>query len=499
MEFTKNKGFGITISVIGLVLLNLASFLIPFVHTTTFWLAYCFATVAALLLIMVSFMTLGEKGLKAKFLNLPFASVAWVYFVLQLAFAFWQMANSIFPYKMAIILNSALLGVFLILGIASFIGKNEVSKIDEKNAEKVFYLKSLQADIELMETSDKKLAKELEDLAESIRFSDPMSHSELAAIENKIENKVEILKDELDNVDTALSLCNDIQKLLKERNAKTKLLKNTPDIKTAAADNSGTKIVGVTFGIVGVIAAVVLIICFVIIPSKQYKAACKLYDDGKYAEAVLAFETLGNYKDSLDKIDEIKEAVKEETYQNAESEYKNENYAEAISIYTALGDYKDSKERIEHIYNMWAKGKDLFFGSYKGTPIAWIVLEQKDDEMLILAKEPVIQLAMHDKIENVDWDSSSIKMWLNDDFLKDFSVEQKEKINNGNTVFLLSEKEFNKYSEDKNLKCSSDWWLRSENENDFMFVDAAGKINEDGESAVRAKGIRPAMWISLEK
>ena len=498
MGFTKNKGFSVTIITIIFVIFNIVTFLLQFVNTINFWLSYCFATFSILLLLFATFLVLGENGLKAKFLSFPIAKIAWVYLVLQLAFAFWQMENPLFSYQLALIGNSGLLGLFLILAITAFIGKDEIAKIDEKNAIKVFHIKNLQADIELMKTTDKDLLKTLGDLAESIQFSDPISYSGLATVENKIENKIELLKEKLNNTGAALALCDEIQQLIKERNSKAKLLKGVPEPQSSV-DNTGVKVVGVTFSIISVLAAVVLIICFSIIPLNKYNTAIKFYNDGEYEQAKIVFENLGNFRDSVERIELTEEKIKDEKYMKAEGEYKDEHYVEAIAIYTELGDYKDSKKRIDQIYNMWANGEDIYFGSYKGKPVAWIVLERNDREMLLIAKEPVIQLAMNDELKNVDWNDSSLKKWLNNDFLSDFSDDQKEKIiKSTDKVFLLSESEFNNYSEIFDRKSTSDWWLSTKTDSGFMFIDGSGKINTDGESVVRAKGIRPAIWINLK-
>lgn len=491
MNFTKNKGLIVAIATICLVLFNVTAFLLPFAHTINFWLGYCFATVSVLLLLFAVFFASTEGDLKATFLNFPIINIAWIYFVLQISFAFWQMSNPLFPYTLALVGDSVLLGLFLILAIAAFIGKRDVAKIDEKISTKVFYIKNLQADVELLETADQTIATAINDLAESIHFSDPMSHSGLAAIENKLENKVEMLKVEINNPEAAISLCDEIQSLLKERNSKAKLLKGTPEPKTTV-DNSGVKVVGVTFSIVSVLAAVILVICFIIIPSNKYNTALNLFNDGNHDQAVIAFENLGNFRDSVEKIEAIK-------YEKAEKAFNNEQYIDAMQVYAELGDYKDSKKRIEQIYNMGATGEDIYFGSYKGVPIAWIALESTDSKMLLISKEPVIQLAMNNEIEKVDWDGSSIKEWLNKDFLNDFSEDQQAKIiKNTDSVFLLSEDEFENYSETTNMKTTSEWWLSTTTGIGFMFVDGNGKVNTDGESAVRAKGIRPVVWINLK-
>ena len=64
----------------------------------------------------------------------------------------------------------------------------------------------------------------MKDLAEAIRYSDPMRSPQLAAIENKIEAKVSVLSETVD-ADSVKFLCAELQQLLAERNRKCKILK----------------------------------------------------------------------------------------------------------------------------------------------------------------------------------------------------------------------------------------------------------------------------------
>ena len=63
--------------------------------------------------------------------------------------------------------------------------------------------------------------KALEQLAEKIRFSDPMSSEQLLALESSIASKVEALK----TAANKMELISELNSLLIERNKKCKLLK----------------------------------------------------------------------------------------------------------------------------------------------------------------------------------------------------------------------------------------------------------------------------------
>ena len=99
----------------------------------------------------------------------------------------------------------------------------EKLELEEKVEKKVFYIKALQVDIEMLAStetdSDTKAA--LTKLAEKIRFSDPMSNEVLAELEAEITAQVKELKTAEDKAEIITVL----DSLITERNKKAKLLK----------------------------------------------------------------------------------------------------------------------------------------------------------------------------------------------------------------------------------------------------------------------------------
>lgn len=503
MGFTKNKGWSVVIALIAMIIFSITAFVLPVKHSLLFWMGYSFAIFSNLFLLAVILITLNKPSLNDKFHGLPLVNLAFTYFVLQLALSLWQMINFEFSYYYAIIADTVLAAVFIILAILTYAAGNEIVRVEEKVAEKVFYIKSLQGDIEILTSSDARLSKALTDLAETVRFSDPMSHSQLAAIENIIINKFNLLKENINNADAALPICDEMQKLFAERNKKCKLLKNVPEPKPEA-DNSGIKIAAVGFGAANVVVVFLLVLCFIIIPNAKYNEALALFNNAEYEQAIAAFEDIGNYKDSLAKIDESKTAIIDVRYEAAEACYKNQDYVEAIKIYEELGDYKDSKDKIEHIYNMFAAGEEIYFGAYKGNPIAWKILKTEKDKMLLITENPIETLAFNNELKNITWETSSIREWLNDDFLKEFSDEQKNRIlvgaaeNIGDKVFIISQEEYQKYSSAAFTGETSDWWTRTKTDAGMMFVDGkTGEVNTYGQGVVHALGVRPCVWVTL--
>ena len=498
MKFSKNKGASISISIVSLIIFNVIAFLAPFLHTVTFWLGYCFATMAIIILLISSLILFGKSDSNVKFLSIPQYNVSLIYFILQMALSFAEMANSVLTYKIAIITNCILIAVFLIAFLLVGIGKSTVASRDDCTNSKQFYIKNIQVELELIESNDTEVTKNLNDLKESVRFSDPMSHSQLAGIENKIENKVCQLKEQIHDKNKALLLCNDIQLLLKERNQKAKLLKNTPDKYTENDNTSGAKVVGGSVAVCTLVLGIILTVVFIIVPSQIYNDAVSDFNAEKYEIAITKFEIIEGFKDSEQQIESAKTAISTNLYEEAENEFENGNYLIALETYKKLGDFESSKERIEQINNMLANGKEIFFASYNGNSIAWTILDQKDDKMLLISKETIIQMPISNEIEKVDFENSTINEWLNHDFLTEFTKEQLDKIEKKNGIFLLSQKDFEKYEEDTDFSAASDWWLSTKSDNGFMYVKKNGSINKNGDMAIRAKGIRPAMWIRID-
>ena len=94
--------------------------------------------------------------------------------------------------------------------------------------------------------------------------------------------------------------------------------------------------------VVGIIAALALTAFLVwtkvIIPLIRYNEATELFTNGDYAGAEIAFEALGAFKDSAEKVSEVK-------YAAAMEQFTSGDYAGAIIAFEALGSYGDSAEK----------------------------------------------------------------------------------------------------------------------------------------------------------
>ena len=224
----KNRALLISALAVVLILFNVIAFVVPFNHTTTFWSGYGFTMLAIVITFISSGMVLG-KGPEKTFMGMSIAVVLWGYFILQTIIGLILMAASSMSYRAAILICAIPLLLACIAVIASVGGNQHIEAVTKHRKEKRFYIQSLLIDVEALEkeTEDAGLRKSIRDLAEVIRFSDPMSSDKLAVLESKIESKAEELEELVANGDTpaAKGMCAEIGALLIERNKKCKLLK----------------------------------------------------------------------------------------------------------------------------------------------------------------------------------------------------------------------------------------------------------------------------------
>ena len=90
-----------------------------------------------------------------------------------------------------------------------------------------------------------------------------------------------------------------------------------------------------------VIACIIIFFFFYIYPKQQYKTAGALLDKGEYYKALVIYEDLGNYKDSVDQIVKCREGIIEQCYLDGVAKYQSANFEEALYIFNQLGSYKN--------------------------------------------------------------------------------------------------------------------------------------------------------------
>ncbi len=258
-----------------------------------------------------------------------------------------------------------------------------------------------------------------------------------------------------------------------------------------------------------------IVLTKVIIPNSNYNAAVELMDNGKYGEAIAAFEAMDGYKDSAEMAQNIYEQHYKEILK--EAEVGDTVY---FGTYEQDNDTSNGQEKIE-----------------------WQVLAKEDNKVLVISKYALDCKPYNTSYTDVTWETCTLRKWLNNDFINAaFSADEKAMIptvtvsadknpeystNPGNStsdnVFLLSINEAEKYfSDDDALTCAPTdyaiahgalpfsnqdglytcwWWLRSPGgtQDNAAYVNSDVDVDEYGDHVGHGNiAVRPALWIDLD-
>jgi hypothetical protein len=227
MALTKNKMMALTAVFVAAALYNLAVFIIPFERGSNFWAAYASTMLAMIVATATGLYAVGRGSAQSRFYGASLMILVLGYFSIQMAVGLLPMMLPAIPLFITILASAGLLGSFIILLMGAGITKNVVEDAGAKTKAKTFFIKSLQIDIEGLaaRAADANAKAALKKLTEAIRFSDPMSNPQLADAENDIMAKATILTNSLDDTSKIPALCEELRRMLEERNRKCKLLK----------------------------------------------------------------------------------------------------------------------------------------------------------------------------------------------------------------------------------------------------------------------------------
>lgn len=196
-----------------------------------FWLGWVFALIATGITTAMPYLMVKDgKEVKSILDGFSIHFVTLCYFVAALVLGFLCMILNDKAVALQVILEILLHGAFAVFLIASFIGKNIVSGIEQEQKEKVYFVKSIASDLSIVaeKIQDEELKKKAEKVAEIAKYSDPMSNQALAGLEVTISTKVEELKDAVSDGKSSEELekiIDRIEEKFLERNEKCKLLK----------------------------------------------------------------------------------------------------------------------------------------------------------------------------------------------------------------------------------------------------------------------------------
>ena len=221
----------VLILVIVAAMFSVVAFAVPFPKNASFWIAYAAELVAIVLQVPIFKVAFsGAEDLKSKFLGFPIARVGYTYLGIQsvLSISIFALGWIPIPTWITAVVCMLVLGIMLVCSITADIARQTVQQIEQTTKVDTSLMMSLRTrSAQLVnKTSNPALKKELEKLAENIRFSDPVGSSAIAAEEQKLVSALTMLEGAVANNDErAIELCRNVQIALDDRNAACKMNK----------------------------------------------------------------------------------------------------------------------------------------------------------------------------------------------------------------------------------------------------------------------------------
>lgn len=227
MKSSKAKNYTIAaiIYVAVFAIYNLLIFLIFRNLNNIFWISYGFMTASLIANVAVVLLVSKNADVEAAFFGIPLLSFS-VFHVLAELFAstILMIFKEHVSVQLTITIQAILLLILIIFSAVAILSRDTVQNINDNVKEKVFNLKSLAIDVQLLEDDciDKELKEQLHKVREAINYSDPMTNDSISQIDEMIKGKVGELKYycQDNNKNEALQICFKLLALIKERNSK---------------------------------------------------------------------------------------------------------------------------------------------------------------------------------------------------------------------------------------------------------------------------------------
>lgn len=231
MKLSKNAIRFLIVVGILFVVFNVISFAVPFVKTAVFWVSYIFGIIAVLVQIPVMKIAFTDtEDARSKFYGFPIARIGVIYSIIQLILSLIFMGVAVFvPVWIPIILFIIVLGLSSVGFIAADATREEIVRQDKVIVKDVSFMRNIQSKMNVLtaQCQNEEIKKAVSDLAEEVRYSDPVSSDAIKDIENELNNSVDELQRAIvDNDENALEICKRTKDILLERNRLCKLNKN---------------------------------------------------------------------------------------------------------------------------------------------------------------------------------------------------------------------------------------------------------------------------------
>lgn len=211
-----------------LVMYILVAFLIPFVHTATFWVSFVLTLVAfGVMAASIYIAFVKNPNAKSRFYGFPIAKIGAIYGLVQLVAGFIFMALSQWaPVWATVLVYAIALGAAVIGLVSAEAVVSEIHVQDAKLKKDVSLMRSLQSKVNQIAAQSENA--EIKALADEFRYSDPVSNDAIADADADLAAVVDELQSAYVDGDSeaVAKLCRKASALLAERNRLCKLNKN---------------------------------------------------------------------------------------------------------------------------------------------------------------------------------------------------------------------------------------------------------------------------------
>ena len=218
---------GIVALAVLLVLYILIAFLVPFVHTATFWVSFIFTLISfAVVAASIYIAFIKNQDAKSRFYGFPIAKIGVIYGAVQLLAGVVFMAlAAIVPAWVAVLVYAIALGAAVIGLVSAETVVEEIHIQDAKLKKDVTLMRSLQSKVHQMAAHSEDAG--IKALADEFRYSDPVSCESIVDVEADLAAAVDELQAAYIDGDSeaVAKLCRKASALLAERNRLCKLNK----------------------------------------------------------------------------------------------------------------------------------------------------------------------------------------------------------------------------------------------------------------------------------
>lgn len=224
-HLNKRQKYLLVILIITAVAFSIVVFLIPFPKKAVFWIAWLFEMTAFALQIPIFRLAFDNaEELKSKVLGFPVFWAGYLYLGIQTVLSLALFALGFipkFPVWLALVLCILVLAGAIVCSMTADIARDEVRRVEveqKKDTSAMISMKSISASL-IPLTADTALQKQLEQLAEDFRYSDPVSDETLTVIETELSSMLNQLQNHLEQNTSTSEEITALQKKLAQRNA----------------------------------------------------------------------------------------------------------------------------------------------------------------------------------------------------------------------------------------------------------------------------------------